>query len=210
MKEFNYILYYIIGLLLLCFSNQLLSVQYPILPDQPQEPVVENTKNPGSQNKKLLKSSKTREQCLQYVTISLGSQDEIHGKVSFPKEISFSHYKNGLLYHNKVSCKQLASIKIMQLRYIKLNTIKNMTQYEFRPELYKVSLKNKKTYLTRDTLKFLLTLQVNTSDGKVTLFSFFSDTFSKKNGWTEVHSKDLSYHEKHVHPQSIAKIDFSK
>ncbi len=78
----------------------------------------------------------------------------------------------------------------------------------FKPSRTKILMKNKEKFRLNYLFKFLYQFDIHTSNGTTTLYSFFADEFDKTKGWSEVDSKDETYHRNKPHPQSIQKIWF--
>ena len=194
----------VISILFFSFS-EILSITYPITPRPPQMPSVDNETS-GSETSVKKELPRAKKHIL--ITALLGSGDEITGKVYIPESVSFKHYKNGLIYKKTIFLKDIFSIEILRFKKALVKKNKNTTLYEFKPLRVKIITKDKNDFYLGYLFSFLQKINISTQDGETTLFSFFADAFDKKNGWAEVDSKDISYHQDKPHPRSVWKIKF--
>ena len=190
-------------------NQYLFSINYPITPTIPE---VGNSENNSDINKKTIPNNNIKNNSTKiseiWVSVTLGNGNIITGEINIPEEISFSHIKNGFSYNKSISPDEIKTIEIIEFSYHKVNQKNNFTQYEFQPSKIRILLRNRKEYEINYLFKFLIQFKIKTDDGNTQLFSFFSDTFHEKNGWSEVNSKDYNYHIKLPHSTSVKKITF--
>ena len=186
-------------------SNQY-AIRYPITPVEPKTPSVEGYKKPASKST-TTKKLKVVEQDI-YVKTILGSGDELAGSVRIPEKIEFKHYKNGLIFKKNLLIEDISSIEIQSFRKKLLWKKEKISFYEFKPSKVKIITKSKNEFIIDYLFKFLHKFSIQTYDGITTLYSFFADEFHQNKGWSEVESKEISYHDNKPHPKSVKKIIF--
>ena len=181
------------------------AIRYPITPQEPSSPTVEST---GDSTTSPHSKKPKDEKITIRVKVFLGSGDELNGFIQAPKELKFKHYRNGFIYRKKIFTNDISLLEIASFQKNLIRTKKPRKFYEFKPSLIKISMKNKKKFRLNYLFKFLYEFNIQTSNGTTTLYSFFADEFHKIKGWSEVSSKDDTYHKTNPHPQSIQKIWF--
>ncbi len=185
--------------------TSLSAIRYPITPQEPNSPTVESSKeNTTATHLKKTKDEKIRVR----VKVLLGSGDELNGFIQTPKTLKFKHYRNGFIYRKKIFTHDISLIEIVSFQKNLIRTKKSWKFYEFKPSLIKITMKNKENFRLNYLFKFLYKLEIETSNGVTTLYSFFADEFHKMKGWSEVSNKEATYHDNNPHPQSIQKIWF--
>ncbi|MDH5717090.1 MAG: hypothetical protein OEZ22_05575 [Spirochaetia bacterium] len=200
----NKILLKIILYFIFLFNNtNILGITYPVTP---AEPKVENTESNEDIEKKIEKKENNTANKKIQVKITLGSTDELIGFIYAPVKITFSHYKNGLMYKKTVDPVEINEIEILEYKKKKINNLTDGDLFEFEPNWIKINLKNKKSYYIREIFSFIRSFDITTTDGTTKIYAFFADTFNNKKGWSEVKSLDPEYHKNKAHPQAVYKI----
>ncbi|MCS6984880.1 MAG: hypothetical protein NZM25_07145 [Leptospiraceae bacterium] len=167
------------------------AIRYPVTPSEPSIPQEESKKRKEGQVS-LLK-----------VKVKLGSGDELFGEISLPSSITFSHYKNGLLFRKTLRPEEIKKIRILSYRESRASA----SLFEYEPERTQILTKDLQEFYISGIFTFLRKIEIETVDGKTTLFTIFADSWDEKSGWREVASRDRHYHQKHPHPKAVYEIE---
>ena len=174
------------------------AIKYPVTPSVPSIP---GSSNSNGTKKKIPTTE-------QYVKVTLGSGDSIQGNIQAPVEIRFKHYKSGLVFQKTITPADLKSISVQRYAYQNPKKKEHSTYYQFEPDKVEITLKNGRSYTLPYLFNFLRMVNIDTPDGKTTIYSFFADTFDEKKGWSEVESKDPRYHLNAAHPRVAVIFSF--
>ena len=177
---------------------------------EPKEPAVPTVKRFEVKKSRTTKPNKKKIEpgVSRLVHVTLGSDDTLKGHIAVPLRLQFKHYKNGFIYTKKVNADEIKSIVISSYHYQLSSRKQGVKYYHFEPGKIRLSLHNGRTYEVGRLFKFLRQFKIETIDGTTTLYSFFADSYHPKKGWSEVVSKNLSYHKSIPHPQSVKKVQF--
>jgi len=187
------------------FTSVYLSISVAAGPNLPQNPA--NPASPAMAEKKKPKPADD-EILIQLETIVyLGSGDDLEGTILFPEKISFKHYKNGLVFDKTVSPLDIREIKVLEYSGSSDDPENSDKRFfEFEPSSVQLTLWSGQTFILDGIFPFLKNFEITTHDGKTKLYMIFANTFTKKDGWSEISSKDINYHNTLPHPQAAYRI----
>lgn len=198
----------LIFLFLFFFQNGIDAIRYPVNPQDPSSPDLEDNESSSKLSSEKEKKKKNRV----YITAHLGSGDMISGYIEIPREITFQHYKNGFVYKKSLNTKEIKSIVIENYTsnptLDKKNKIKKPIFFKYIPSRVIVKTIDGNTFELTYLFPFFHKFLIENDDGSTWLFTIFGDEFYPKTGWKEAQNDDIHYHNHQPHPKAVKKIYF--
>ncbi|GEM_PF-2679835 len=177
------------------------AIQYPVSPGDPEDSFREKETASSNQNSEENFSSMT-------IRVTFASGDELSGTARMPSSVIFYHYRKGLSYKKQLQISEIKSIKVISWNGRIISERDPLAKvYEFHPNDVLIQTRDGKEYRTGAIFPFLRKVPLSTDDGDTVVFSYFADSYSEKNGWRDVSSKDPDYHQSNPHPLTVIRFD---
>jgi len=180
-------------------------------PSPPQEPTVVAPRVDAGEKAGAPKRTKKTEKVatiLLKIKIHLGDKTQLMGEVEIPESYTFTHKKGQLSYTQTIAASAIRELMIEGYRGHKAADTKEGEVVEFEPSRVRVEMKDGQAYNLGYLFKPLRQIKVKTADGNVTVFSFFADTWQKKNGWRDRGGEEFVLASKRAHPGAYTRIEY--
>ena len=147
------------------------------------------------------------------VTLELGDGRSISGNIKFnaPDKITINHTKNDISYTKVISLQDFSEIQILKWKGTHLRKSKEGEVYKFNASAFSIKLTNGNLFIINENIfPFFEQLQIENSNGQVTLYTFWIDLLRTDGTWYTGMSGPTSGNRVTCHKDVIKNITFIK
>ena len=201
MKIYSRFKYFIILKILFIASSGIVSL-YSAPAYAVQEGPQENNpqKPPSNQQNFTLQAS-----------LELGDGRKVSGKIKFnaPDKLIIRHVKNDIPYTKEVLIQNFSEIELLKWKGMHQRKTKEGEVYKFNVNSFSLKLKNGSSYVINENLfPFLENLQIENSNGQVSLFTYWIDLVKPDGSWYTGMSGPVTGNRIICHKDVVKKISF--
>ncbi|MCK4908170.1 MAG: hypothetical protein KAS64_11500 [Spirochaetes bacterium] len=183
-------------------------------PSDPKTPVITDTSKKDDSQKAGNNQLNTSNKKTSYkVRVILANGKFVDGRISLKYSwFKIKHLVNGFMYHKKVFFNEIRSIRIIKWKPQLSKSSKN-PMYYFVPEHYRITTKDKVSFVLKKRLKLLDRIVITNKYGTTNMFSYFVDYWigNKTSGyWSNSKSKSFSYNTQNPNAGVVRMIKFIK
>ena len=147
------------------------------------------------------------------VKLELGDGRTLTGKFKFqtPETLIVKHKINEIAYTKKVMIPEISEIEFVRWKGTHVRKTKEGEIYRFQASAINLKLSDGKTfYIEENLFPFLQQLEIENSNGSVSLFSFWMDLLRPDGSWYTGMSGPVSGYRILCHKDVIKRIEFRK
>lgn len=197
-------LFYLYASLSLMLTYSIFS--QPTSPENPKEPILQNTENPFENKKKEKANKKTIN-----ITLKLCDGRQVSGVTSYEKEeMAFTHIKDGISYEKKLKLSEIRSLRILTWEFKKNKKTKEGQTYQMLPFTVQITATDGETFNLRGfNFPSLMQISLNNQNGIARLYAYWMDLQYDDGHWFSSLSPKKGNEREDCHPDVIRQFQFS-